>query len=208
MKKEACVTNVQQAVSAERLGADQLELCVNLSKEGLTPSYALAAAVIAEVSIPTKLMINPFAFDYCYQETSRWKQIKQQILDFEELAHAGIVIGPITLEKEPDLKTLEKVRCLTNRPITFHRAIELAESIPQFFKTLVTSGLVDFILTSGGQGKAMDNTETLVELKSLATNATQLIAGGGVTADNLLGLHEACGLKLYHGTKIVGDLGE
>jgi len=37
--KEACVEGYEQAKKAEKLGADRIELCDNLSQGGTTPSY-------------------------------------------------------------------------------------------------------------------------------------------------------------------------
>ncbi len=35
--KEACVESLEEALKAEKLGADRVELCADLSQDGITP---------------------------------------------------------------------------------------------------------------------------------------------------------------------------
>ncbi len=62
MKKvfiECCLESLNEAISAEKKGANQIELCRNLIDDGLTPDYKLVRTVINSVLIPVKIMVRP-----------------------------------------------------------------------------------------------------------------------------------------------------
>ena len=45
--KEACVETVEQAIKAEKNGADQIELCSRLDLDGLTPDFDVIRKVLS-----------------------------------------------------------------------------------------------------------------------------------------------------------------
>src|ERR687897_3650985 len=55
---EVIACTVDDAVAAERGGADRIELVRDLGRGGLTPDIALAAAVVDAVRIPVRVMIR------------------------------------------------------------------------------------------------------------------------------------------------------
>ena len=64
--KELCVDSTEQAVNAERNGADRIELCKSLDLEGLTPEINVIQNTIESVDIPVKVMIRPKAGNFIY----------------------------------------------------------------------------------------------------------------------------------------------
>ena len=59
MKKffvECCVESLDQAIKAEKEGADQIELCKNLKDGGLTPDIDIVSNALNKVSVPIKIM--------------------------------------------------------------------------------------------------------------------------------------------------------
>ena len=66
--KEACVETLEQAVIAERKGADRLEFCAYLAFDGLTPAPDLVKAVLNVVNIPVRVMIRPRNGNFVYNE--------------------------------------------------------------------------------------------------------------------------------------------
>ena len=57
--KEACVERLDEAILAEKNGADRIELCSRLDLDGLTPHRNMIQDVINSVKIPVKVMISP-----------------------------------------------------------------------------------------------------------------------------------------------------
>ena len=55
---EACVETLEEAILAEKKGANRLELCSRLDLDGLTPNLNLTKKVMKKISIPIKVMIR------------------------------------------------------------------------------------------------------------------------------------------------------
>ena len=55
---EACVESVSQAIKAEKLGANRIELCSDLSVDGLTPPVELYLDLKSSIHIPIHVMIS------------------------------------------------------------------------------------------------------------------------------------------------------
>ena len=49
---EACVETLEEAILAERNGANRLELCSRLDLDGLTPNLNLTKKIMEKISIP------------------------------------------------------------------------------------------------------------------------------------------------------------
>ena len=65
--KEVCVETYGEAIKAEKLGADRIELCKRLDLGGLTPQRELIEKTLS-LSIPIKVMIRPRAGNFIYNE--------------------------------------------------------------------------------------------------------------------------------------------
>ena len=55
--REACVETLDEAILAEKKGADRVELCSRLELDGLTPKRKLVKQVLSALSIPIKIMM-------------------------------------------------------------------------------------------------------------------------------------------------------
>ena len=63
---EVCCGCTEDAVQAERGGADRIELNSALFLGGLTPSIGALEAVKAQVKIPVMCMVRPREGGFCY----------------------------------------------------------------------------------------------------------------------------------------------
>ena len=66
--KEACVENYKEAILAEQLGANRIELCSSLNQDGLTPDKKSIKLLLTKLSIPLKIMIRPRPGNFIYNE--------------------------------------------------------------------------------------------------------------------------------------------
>ena len=203
---EACVGNLNEAISAENLGAHQIELCDRLDLDGTSPSLELVNTVSNKLNIPTKVIVNPNPFNYIYS-VDHINSIVAYIKQLNNFRIHGIVFGPMTLDGLPDLEALKIVSESTLLPITFHKAIDSSKNIITSTTMLKRQGIVKFILTSGGAQIATEGIDQLLKMQNVLENsAIQLIAAGKITSKNLHNLHKQLGLSYYHGKKIVGNL--
>ena len=55
--KEVCVDSLEDAIKAEKNGANRIELCGRLDLDGLTPSRDLIRNAVSILKIPIRVMI-------------------------------------------------------------------------------------------------------------------------------------------------------
>lgn len=203
MIKEACVDTLQEAILAEQKGAHQLELCADLSQDGLTPADGLIAAVLSSVQIPVKIMIRPRAGDFCYTPTEI-ASMKQSILAWKKKGVQGFVFGVLKADHTID-SILTSILAETAAPlsVTFHKAIDQTQDLLE--AVLVLKGIpeVTHILSSGGHPTANEGKEVLKKMMELAEGHPAIIPAGKITTDNLMALHRQLNAQEYHGRRIV-----
>ena len=90
--KEVCVDSLIDAISAQKNGADRIELCSNLNLDGLTPSKSLVTRLLNTLKIPMKVMIRPREGDFCYS-SDELRQMHDDISYFSNLGVFGVVFG-------------------------------------------------------------------------------------------------------------------
>jgi len=205
---EACVGNLQDAISAQKKGAHQIELCDRLDLDGSTPPIELVRQVTKTLSISIKVIINPKPYDYHYSQIEL-DEIETYISAISKYNVAGIVFGPIDDTGMPDLDGIERISQYTHLPITYHKAIDAAPDIMRATNLLTSQNLVQYILTSGGAKTAEQGIENLSAMKDLISKCNskiKLIAAGRITDVNLPKLDKKLGFSHYHGKLIVGKL--
>jgi copper homeostasis protein len=205
--KEACVETVEEAVFASSNGAHQLELCSNLSEDGLTPDDQVILETIKSAKIPVKVMIRcrPGNFIYTQDEVD---QMIADILRLKAYKIEGFVFGAVLTdhnETKLDIATIYQLcKAAFPVPVTIHKAIDLCTHLNDEVKKLQVISNVKFILTSGGAPTAVEGIENLKSMQSTAGSYIKIIAAGKVTPENLPYLIEKTGLQYYHGRKILG----
>ncbi|MEO9967992.1 MAG: copper homeostasis protein CutC [Reichenbachiella sp.] len=204
--KEACVESLSQAIRAQSIGADQIELCDRLDLDGTTPSYDLVESVLAALTIPVKVMVRPRGGDYIYS-TGEMDLIMDTIHQLKELGVEEIVFGALTEEKTLDLKCIEQV-CLAALPmkVTIHKAIDELENPVVGIRLLKNIPGVSGVLTSGGASTAKEGAAMIRDMMGEVAGQLQVIAAGKITNLNCTKLDELLGADAYHGKLIVGAL--
>ena len=78
MKLEICANSYDSAITAEKFGADRIELCSEISNGGITPSYGMLTRVIDNISIPAFVLIRPRSGNFVYSN-QEFEIMKQNI---------------------------------------------------------------------------------------------------------------------------------
>ena len=200
---EACVETLEQAILAERFGADRIELCADLSVGGLTPTKDLLFDTKAAISIPIMAMARPRGGSFIYSE-KELEEIKEAIDLFKSAGIRGVVFGFLTNDNEIDLKiTKQMVEYSQPLEVTFHKAIDLTSHPVESAKNLASIIGIQRILTSGGKETAMDGIGTLTDMQQAVDGRLTILVAGKVTKENLSELHSKIGANEYHGRRIV-----
>ena len=201
---EACVETLEQAILAEKCGADRIELCSDLSVGGLTPNMALIREIQKSINIPVMAMARPRSGDFVHSNKEQ-VEIKKAIDCFKQIGIRGVVLGFLTRENKIDLAlTQAMVTYAFPLEVTFHKAIDLTPDPIASVKELAqeVNGLKR-ILTSGGLKTAYSGRHNLKKMIAAAGERFTIIAAGKVTNGNWRDLHQFINAKEYHGRRIV-----
>lgn len=202
MVKEACVGSYSEAVSAEKRGADRVELCDNLDVGGTTPSYGTIKTTVEKLKIPVFVMIRPRGGNYYYNK-NEIEIMKKDIELCKELGVKGIVLGVLTKNDEIDYPLLKELIDLASpMEVTFHKAIDDLENPVLEIKKLAEIG-VKRILSSGTKAKALDGKDILNKMIEEANSDITVIVAGGITTENFDEVSKKIVSTEYHGKKIV-----
>jgi len=145
---EACVGDVATSVKAQQNGAHQLELCGRLDLDGLTPDIELIQAVRNAVNIPIKVMLRNRGGDFVYSQ-SDIDEMKKSLPVLLEQDIQGIVFGALHQDGTINIELTNEICEMAGKlPVTFHKAIDVANNILEATISLKQTDIKE-ILTSG-----------------------------------------------------------
>jgi copper homeostasis protein len=196
---ELCVTDLEAARAAEIGGADQIELCSQLSDGGITPGVDLMIEAIKVLSIPTFVLIRPRTGDFVFSPTE-FDQMKRQIEQARVAGAAGVAIGVLLPSGRVDVKrTSELVTLAKPLRVTFHRAFDETPDIAEALEDVIRCG-VDCLLTSGGAPDVLTGAESIGMLCKQAGGRLDVMAGGGLQLASLVEVLRRTGVSRLHGS--------
>ena len=201
--KEVCVDSFNDAINAEKNGANRIELCGRLDLDGLTPSKKLISKVFSNLKIPIRVMIRPKHPSFVYSD-DEIQQMLEDITYCKELGVDGVVLGCLNENSYLDIEKIDLLSKIA-KPLNviIHKAIDSTESVIDSILLLLKNENINGVLTSGGQQFAKDSIETLKKMLDLAPDSFEVICAGGVTYENFNKLHSLVKGKYYHGKKII-----
>lgn len=183
-KVEICVDNLESIITANRLPIERIELCSALALGGISPNYGLLKQAVAISQIPLAVMVRPRAGDFLFSEPEIEAMLAEIALA-KSLGVQHIVIGALNAAAEIDYTTTKRlVEAARGMEITFHRAFDLCADSFSALETLIELGC-HRVLTSGQGKTAFDGIPILQQLVKQADNRIQIMAGCGVTAQNI-----------------------
>ena len=202
---EVCVDSTASALAAKRGGADRLELCADLIVGGTTPSLTLVQQVKAETGLPVRALLRPRFGDFCY-DSYELAQMEQLAAELVEAGADGIVTGVLTPEGALDAGAMQPIYAAARkaaekagRPVvcTLHRAFDVCADPFAALETARSMGLCT-ILTSGQAASAQQGAALLRQLTERAGKDVEILAGAGVSAQNIPVLAAQTGVRAFH----------
>ncbi|MBQ6166471.1 MAG: copper homeostasis protein CutC [Muribaculaceae bacterium] len=195
---EVCANGVESCLAAQQGGADRVELCAGIPEGGTTPSYG-EIKVARRVLTTTRLhvIIRPRGGDFLYTDLEV-ERMAADIAACRELGVDGVVFGCLNADGTVDVeKNRYLMDCAAGMSVTCHRAFDRAADPEQALETIIELGF-DRILTSGQQPKAIQGANLLARLNRQAAGRIILMAGSGVTEQNIRELYQLTGLHEFH----------
>ena len=204
--KESCVESLQQALNAERQGANRLELVTAYSVGGLTPSKELIEEVAQGVSIPIRVMIRPRPGNFSYNQEEHGQMLKS--IDMcKRLRVEGVVFGALKADNTLDIKAISELsKYAFPLKVVIHKAIDQTPDIFVALHQLLKIEEITTILTSGGKANAAEGSAILKEMIGIAGAKIQIMAQGDISPSNFEKLHKEIYATAYHGKYIVGEI--
>lgn len=200
---EACVETLEDALIAEKRGANRIELCSALDQDGLTPSPELTMQCVQNLSIPVMAMVRPRGGDFVYTE-DEIQLMEAEIVYFKESGVAGVVFGLLTKDGTIDVENTRRLANLASPlEVTFHKAIDYSKDILKSFQELNAIDGITRVLTSGGMDTAWNGRHILKQMQDLPGRQIKIIAAGKVLPENRTQIAEFTGATELHGKRIV-----
>lgn len=202
MIREKCIGSFLEAIEAQELGAERVELCDNLTEGGTTPSYGTIKMVVEKLNIPTFVIIRPRGGDF-YYTPEEIEIMKEDIKVCKNLGVKGVVIGALNRDNTINYEAIQDMITLAKpMSVTFHKAIDELKDPVSEVKKLAKIG-VNRILTSGTKETALEGKKILKKMIKEAGDEIIIIVAGKVTKENLDEISTLIPTKEYHGKKIV-----
>jgi len=200
---EACVETLEDALTAEKRGANRIELCSALDQDGLTPSRELTEQCVQNLSIPVMAMVRARGGNFVYSE-DEVRQMELEIEFFKQSGVAGVVFGLLTEEGTIDITNTSRLAKLASPlEVTFHKAIDYSNDILKSFQELNAIDGITRVLTSGGMDTAWSGRDVLKQMHELQGRKIKIIAAGKVLPENRTQIAEFTGVSELHGRRIV-----
>jgi len=193
---EICVEDAQGLATAIEAGADRIELCSNLDRGGLTPSYGLMV-LAASCSVPVYALIRPRGGDFHF--SSQEEQIMRRDIEAaREAGLAGVVIGASRLDNGLDTAMLGRLMAHAH-PLkaSLHRVFDLTPDPLLALEQAIELGL-ERILTSGGAVRAVEGLDLLRALHVQAAGRITIMPGAGIDSSNAAQIIAATGVDEIH----------
>lgn len=195
---EICCNSIASAKAAKEGGAKRIELCQDLEYGGLTPKEEDIKYCVNTLGLRTHVLIRPRKGDFYYNEKET-EEIYQSIELCKKIGVHAVVLGFLTKEGKIDVeKTKIAVEKASYMEVTFHRAYDQAkQDLIEALKDIADCGC-HRLLTSGQKLTALEGAKTIKQLVGLTS--VKILAGSGVTPENVLELINQTGVKEVHGS--------
>lgn len=202
IKVEVVANSVQDCIVAQSEGADRIELISASYLGGLTPTTTvLDMAIENGVKIPIMAMVRPRGGGFCYSEIEK-EQMYREARELLKHGAKGIVFGFLTEDRkinwEETRKMIELCKSYEAESI-FHRAFDCSDEPEYNIQRLIELGCTR-VLTSGLGANVEKGAELLKVLQEKFGDKIEILAGAGISTENLESIIKNTGVTQVHGT--------
>lgn len=203
MTLEVCCADLQSVRAAVEGGADRIELCRDLERDGLTPSRQMireAVSLCHPAGVKVHILIRCRDGNFVYTPDEVQTMTDELRMALDEGAD-GIVVGALTPDGDIDLDACHQwLTCINESKqhpsTTFHRAFDVCRNPLQALQQIRNLGF-DRILTSG---QAPTAEAGIPLLRQLVGQGITILAGAGVSPTNAQRILTQTGVTELHGS--------
>ncbi|HEU0185012.1 MAG TPA: copper homeostasis protein CutC [Blastocatellia bacterium] len=203
---EVIVSSVEDAVAAERGGANRLEVISHYEVGGLTPSFDLVRDITSTVKIPARVMLRE-SEPFVVTDKEEIKRLLGAASAFARLPIDGLVLGflkeapgarrPGAVQIDHDLVS-SVLACAPNLKATFHRAFEELPDPVGAVGELKRHSQIDCILSgSSGEGWAAA-LGRFIEWDRAARPEIRMLLGGGIDGKTIEVFCKGSSIRAFH----------
>jgi copper homeostasis protein len=194
---EICCGSIDDAIEAEKGGADRVELCSALFLGGLTPSVGTIQEAKRRLRIPIMVMVRPRSGGFCYTEAEMASMERDAEAAIENGAD-GVVFGILQPDGRIDLARCRRIRQLIGkRQAVFHRAFDVTPDPFEALEQLVDLNMTR-ILTSGQKESVPEGVQLIKRMIERAGDRIEILPGGGIQLWNAKEVIERTGCRQVH----------
>lgn len=194
---EICCGSLDDAIEAERGGADRVELCSCLFLGGLTPSIGSVIEAKRRLNIPVVVMIRPRGGGFCYTDPEFAAMQRDAEAALSQGAD-GVVFGILNADGSVDVGRNRRLREISGKmEAVFHRAIDVTPDPFHALEQLIELGFTR-VLTSGQQDSVPEGIELIRQLVECAGDRITVMPGGGIRPHAVADVIARTGCKQIH----------
>ncbi len=187
-KLEISVSNIEEAIIAEKGGADSLELAIKSERGGLTPSLIQISEILTQTKLPCYILIRPRLDSYNLTE-EEFTQLLHLVEIAKMIPVKGISIG-LLKDGKIDREKLDRVIAIKGRlELVFNHAIDSVFNYETDLEYLISHDGVDWIQTTGSSETIIDGYKRILPYMDSIRN--KLIVGRAINLENIYELLEA-----------------
>jgi copper homeostasis protein len=204
IKLEICTASPEDCVSAERGGANRVELNCGLMLGGLTPSLGSIRESRSALRIPMIVMIRPRAGGFAYSEREFAVMLRDAELALVENA-AGIAFGILMPDGAIDLERCRQmVKLAAGREVVFHRAFDVVPDPLKALDQLIDLG-VKRVMTSGQEASAYNGAGNIARYIKHAARRIEVLPAGGINRFTVADVIARTGCDQVHASLSTGS---
>jgi copper homeostasis protein len=193
---EVIALTPNDAVAAERGGADRLELVRRIDTGGLTPTLEQFQAIRSAVDLPLRVMLRTNAgFRVSTTEVER---LLREVDDLRAAGADQFVFGFLDAAGDLAVDALSMLCSATNpRAWTLHHAFDQAADTASAWAVARELPHLDAVLSGGVRGDLGRGLQALCDRAGWQADGPPWLAGGGLILDFVAPLMEA-GIRQFH----------
>ncbi|HIF9495814.1 TPA: copper homeostasis protein CutC [Photobacterium damselae] len=194
---EVCIDNIESLHLAQQGSATRIELCSSLALGGLTPNFGFMQAAAKYAQVPVYAMIRPRQGDFLFTDQDM-EIMLADVHAAKQASLSGVVLGVLTDQGQVDKDQLKAlIHQAQGMGVTFHRAIDQCIDPMATLDILMSLGC-ERVLTSGLKANAYDGRGMLKEMVTYCGERLSIMAGAGVTAENVGQIISDTGVREIH----------